>query len=185
MDEKYNYTPAELEKFAADPSYLLHHRRALADRRIQNFKRSMAGSEAQLESAALFTKAMVDRLGDTEKGRRIANYLLPDFPVGCRRLTPGPGFLEALVQDNVDLVWDNLGGFTETGIISKEAKKHYEFDVIVCATGFDTNFQPRFPLLGKGGVNLRDKWTKGDPEGYFGLTVPGFPNYFSEYSFKI
>jgi hypothetical protein len=27
--------------------------------------------------------------------------VIPDFAVGCRRLTPGPGYLEALCEDNV------------------------------------------------------------------------------------
>lgn len=46
---------------------------------------------------------MKDRLGDSEKGRRAAELLLPSFPVGCRRQTPGPGFLEAITQDNVEM----------------------------------------------------------------------------------
>lgn len=28
--------------------------------------------------------------------------VIPDFPVACRRLTPGPGYLEALCEDNVN-----------------------------------------------------------------------------------
>ena len=27
--------------------------------------------------------------------------VMPEFPVACRRLTPGPGYLEALCEDNV------------------------------------------------------------------------------------
>ena len=27
--------------------------------------------------------------------------VIPEFPVACRRLTPGPGYLEALCEDNV------------------------------------------------------------------------------------
>lgn len=27
--------------------------------------------------------------------------VIPDFGVACRRLTPGPGYLEALCEDNV------------------------------------------------------------------------------------
>ena len=29
--------------------------------------------------------------------------VMPDFPVSCRRLTPGPGYLEALCADNVSV----------------------------------------------------------------------------------
>ena len=31
----------------------------------------------------------------------LETLVLPDFPVACRRLTPGPGYLEALCEDNV------------------------------------------------------------------------------------
>lgn len=49
-------------------------------------------------------------------------------------------------------------------------------DTIVCATGFDVSFRPRFPIIGRDGVDLAAKW-KVDPESYFGLTVPGLPNF--------
>lgn len=32
--------------------------------------------------------------------------VIPDFAVACRRLTPGPGYLEALCQDNVRSVYE-------------------------------------------------------------------------------
>jgi hypothetical protein len=35
------------------------------------------------------------------KKPEIYDKLEPRFRPGCRRLTPGPGFLEALVEDNV------------------------------------------------------------------------------------
>lgn len=31
--------------------------------------------------------------------------------------------------------------------------------MIVCATGFDTSFAPRFPLVGRGGVSLAERWS--------------------------
>ena len=34
----------------------------------------------------------------------IYESMRPDFPPGCRRLTPGPGYLEALVEENVEFV---------------------------------------------------------------------------------
>ena len=35
--------------------------------------------------------------------------VIPSFSVSCRRLTPGPGYLEALVADNVGLGRPYLG----------------------------------------------------------------------------
>lgn len=31
-------------------------------------------------------------------------------------------------------------------------------DTIICATGFDVSYRPRFPIVGKNGVDLADKW---------------------------
>lgn len=171
--------PHEIQRFQEDPEYLLKHRRHLADRRIMEFKYSMADKKSQGVTYNVFKQSMIARLGDSEKGREIAAWLIPKFPVGCRRLTPGPGFLEALVQDNVTTMWDNIDSVDETGILTKDGQ-HVDLDVICCATGFDTTFRPRFPLTGKHGIDLAQKWTDGEPECYFGTTVPDFPNYFGE-----
>jgi len=39
----------------------------------------------------------------------IARSLIPDFPVACKRLTPGPGYLESLLADNVSLAPRPIG----------------------------------------------------------------------------
>jgi cation diffusion facilitator CzcD-associated flavoprotein CzcO len=176
MDSDYNFTEASLELFK-DPVVLRDYRAAIMDRRIENFTRAMADSDVQLKAQALFRKSMNDRLGDSEKGRKAAEMLLPDFPVGCRRQTPGPGFLEALVQDNVELRWDSVQSITEKGILLKSGVEK-EYDAIVCATGFDTTFKPAFPVIGRHGVDLAQKWTEEQPKAYFGISVPDMPNYF-------
>lgn len=83
MDSEYNFSEKSLELFK-DPEVLRAYRRAIMDRRIENFKRNMADSEIQQKAQALFRKSMIERLGDSEKGRRAAEVLLPNFPVGCR-----------------------------------------------------------------------------------------------------
>lgn len=50
-------------------------------------------SEAQKEIFDFFKKEMTSAL----EGRQdLIDALVPDFAVGCRRLTPAPGFLAAL-----------------------------------------------------------------------------------------
>lgn len=176
MDPEYNFTEATLEIFK-DPEVLRSYRAAIMDRRIDNFKRALADSEIQQRAQQLFRKSMVERLGDSEKGRKAADLLLPDFPVGCRRQTPGPGFLEALIQDNVEMRWDDVQSFTDKGILTRSGEEK-EYDVVVCATGFDTTFKPAFTLIGRNGVNLAERWTAGRPKAYFGIAVPDMPNYF-------
>lgn len=176
MDAEYNFADSSLEIFK-DPELLRSYRAAIMDRRVDNFKRAMADSDVQLKAQELFRESMAKRLGSSEKGRRAAEMLLPDFPVGCRRQTPGPGFLEALVQDEVEMRWDDVEYITSTGIKTKSGEEK-EYDVIVCATGFDTTFQPAFPLVGRNSVNLAEKWTTTQPKAYFGVAVPDMPNYF-------
>lgn len=178
MDEQYNYALHELQRFTEDPGYLLQHRQVLANKRIVAFKDQMLTPGFQARIDEDFRQYMLKRLGDSPKAKEIAKWLLPDFPVGCRRLTPGPGFLEALVRDNVDSHWDNIARIDTTGIVGKDGKTR-PVDAIFCATGFDTSFKPRISIIGRNGVNLADKWTKEDPEAYFGTLVSEMPNYFS------
>ncbi|KAF2467914.1 FAD/NAD(P)-binding domain-containing protein [Lindgomyces ingoldianus] len=178
VDEEYNYAPEELTRFKDDPEYLLEHRRELAEKRIDEFKAHMDDTESKARVNKLFRESMIGRLGESEKGREIAKWLLPEFPVGCRRLTPGPGFLEALVRDNVDSWWNDIDRITEKGIQKKDGTV-IELDAIFCATGFNTTFKPQFRLIGRNGVDLAKKWTDDEPMAYFSTTIPDFPNYFA------
>lgn len=121
----------------------------------------------------------------------IAAALIPDFPLGCKRLTPGPGkchidddvesrltstgYLDALTQDNVQFVTTDLARFTEKGIETVDGKE-YELDAIICATGFDTSTVPPFPVYGKNGVNLQDQRREDPGNTYLAVTVPDMPN---------
>lgn len=68
----------------------------------------------------------------------LVERLLPDFTVGCRRPTPGNGFLEALCSPKVDCVFDAIVEFTPKGIRTADGTEH-EFDAIICATGFNAD----------------------------------------------
>ena len=52
-----------------------------------------------------------------------------------------------------------------------------EFDIIVCATGFDISFCPAWEMIGKDGSRLADQWRE-SPEAYFGICAPNVPNHF-------
>ena len=65
----------------------------------------------------------------------------------------------------------------ERGCLSANGKE-YPLDVLICATGFDTSYKPRFPLIGIDGKSLSDMWAD-EAKGYLGVAAPGLPNYFS------
>lgn len=109
---------------------------------------------------------------------RLTKELIPDFPVGCRRITPSLGYLKALSQQNVQVITDGIKEVCSEGLVLDNGEV-IEVDVIVCATGFDLSFVPRFPILGENG-NLQDIWTENLPSAYMSCMVPGMPNYFSQ-----
>lgn len=109
---------------------------------------------------------------------RLVSRLIPDFAMGCRRLGPAEGFLEAMLEPHVELADGAITSFTPEGLITEEGVE-FKADVIICATGFDVSFRPYFPIVGRKGKNLSDHWSK-DPEAYFALAAAGFPNFMRE-----
>jgi cation diffusion facilitator CzcD-associated flavoprotein CzcO len=103
------------------------------------------------------------------------NKLIPDFTPGCRRLSPGDGYLEAFEKKHVEMNWNPIEKITEKGI--KTDKGEEEFDLIVTASGFDTSFVPPFELIGRKGAELTERWAV-DPDAFFSVQVDGMPNYF-------
>jgi hypothetical protein len=94
----------------------------------------------------------------------------------CRRATPGNGYLEALCSDKVQVVWGEIDSFDAHGIKSASGE-HFAVDAVICATGFDMSFCPRFPIVGSRGVDLQKKWAT-DPECYLSVSAAEMPNYF-------
>lgn len=125
-----------------------------------------------LKSLTMYMKVS---LGNDE---RLAKALIPTFPVGCRRLTPAPGYLSSLTVHNVRVVTDKIVKIVPKGLEISSGEV-IEVDLIVCATGYDVSFRPRFPIVGRTG-NLQDLWTENLPRAYMSCAVPGFPNYFSK-----
>lgn len=96
-------------------------------------------------------------------------------------MTPGHGYLEALVEDNVTVVGGGIRRFTAEGLETNDGKL-FNVDAIVCATGFDTTYRPSFKVIGQDGKDLRDVWAK-EPRSYISVGASGFPNYFSMFFF--
>jgi hypothetical protein len=172
-DGNFNYTPEEIAAWEKDPESYLKYRKALEIGMQGCFALTHRGTKEHEGAWSAFNQDMRNRL---EKKPEIAQHLIPEFPPLCKRLTPGPGYLEALVADNVSVIATNIERIDETGITTTDGK-HRPVEAIVCATGFDTSFQGRFPIYGRGGVNLQDRY-RARPETYLGVCVDQFPNFF-------
>lgn len=119
------------------------------------------------------TAHMTKALGGNKE---LMDAMIPKFPVGCRRLTPGVGYLESLGKENVRVVTQGITKITEKSF-ELTSGEVVEVDAIICATGFDVSFCPRFPIIGRKG-NLQDTWTKELPSAYMSCAVTNVPNYF-------
>jgi cation diffusion facilitator CzcD-associated flavoprotein CzcO len=67
----------------------------------------------------------------------IWQHLRPDYPPLCRRVAPGPHYLEALVEDNLNFIPKGVQKVVNNGIVDSDGVFR-ETDAIICATGFDT-----------------------------------------------
>ena len=92
-------------------------------------------------------------------------------------MTPGHGYLQALTKPNVEVFSGGPKRFFADGV-ELESGEILKVDAIVCATGFDSSFHSRFPLVGRNG-NLQDIWNTEVPKAYMSCAVAGLPNYFS------
>lgn len=106
----------------------------------------------------------------------LCDKLIPKWELGCRRITPGEGYLESFTRANVHLTQSPITKISENGLYTTDGKFH-EVDVLVCATGFDVSYSPKYPIIGRNGVSLGKKWAH-EPESYMSLACPDMPNYF-------
>ncbi|GAA5979807.1 hypothetical protein JCM5350_002055 [Sporobolomyces pararoseus] len=171
-----NHTFSEEEKkfWAENPEEYHKFRKSMEKELNSVHGVTMKGSELQLGAVEAFRQLMRKKL---EKKPHIAEKLIPTFPVACRRLTPGPGYLEALVEDNVDFISTGIKRITETGIETEDGASR-DYDTIVFATGFDTSYRPRIPIIGRNGTNVQDLWAD-VPSHYLSMAIgPDHPNFF-------
>jgi cation diffusion facilitator CzcD-associated flavoprotein CzcO len=106
--------------------------------------------------------------------------LVPNYPIGAKRVLFNDDYYPALTRRNVELIADGIEAILPAGIRTK-AGSTIAADVIVYATGFkSTEFLAPMTITGAGGRDLRDEWSKG-ARAYLGVTVSGFPNFFMLY----
>lgn len=113
----------------------------------------------------------------------IANLYGPVFGIPFFAVTPGVGYLEALCEDNVDVVTTGIERIVPEGIQTKDGQVH-KCDVLICATGFDVSTRPHFDVVGRDGYVFTDAFAK-TPKGYMTVTMSNMPNYFSKLALRL
>jgi len=170
-DPNPKYTNEERRQFQ-DPDYHLEHRKQIISRTNKSFYVFMKGDNNQ-EAMKAAAAQMAEKLNHDPV---LCQKLIPKWELGCRRITPGPGYLDAFLQPNCHLTDSPITKVSSNGVHTADGD-FLECDVIVCATGFDVSHRPRYPIIGMNNIDLSEKW-KDDPESYISVAVPNMPNYF-------
>ena len=106
------YTEAEKERFRNDSAYLHEYRKEIQRTNNRAFARFFKGSKAQQDCLEETKSLMLSRLNNNTQ---LASLLIPDWEVGCRRETPGPGYLECFNRSNVSLKRCGIRNITPEG----------------------------------------------------------------------
>ncbi|EEU41316.1 uncharacterized protein NECHADRAFT_45940 [Fusarium vanettenii 77-13-4] len=171
--ESTKFSKEQRERLLNDDEYYHEFRKQVErDANAVHFL-TLRDSKMQHETRKLVEADMRQRLG---KAPELADLILPSFAVGCRRLTPGVGYLEALQEPNVQVISTRIERVTPTGLQLVD-QTHVDLDVLICATGFKTAKAPPFPILGRGSVDMGMRFEP-YPETYLSVAMDGYPNFF-------
>ena len=171
----FKYSKDQIDEFVTNPEKHEEYSRDVEGELNKRFTLMHLKSTDQAASRNLVAGIMADKLGHDEK---LTKHMIPQFALGCRRMTPGSGYLESLRAENVEVVPKSAMRLTEKGVVDESGIEH-EVDAIVCATGFTTSFTPHFQTYGRNGAEIHKQF--GDfPVGYMGIAAENFPNFFRE-----
>jgi cation diffusion facilitator CzcD-associated flavoprotein CzcO len=127
-----------------------------------------------------------EKLGHLHLRRSVRNpetrqKLTPQYSLGCKRPSFSNTYLKAFNRANVLLETDPIETITSTGVRTVSGVTH-DVDVLILATGFKTfekGNMPAYPVQGIDGGDLESFWTENRFQAYRGVSVPGFPNFFT------
>lgn len=136
---------------------------------------------SDIDSNNLVADFVRGKLNEIVEDPEMARKLTPTtYPIGSKRIITDTDYWATFNRPNVGLVHlpeEPIQRFTTHGIETSE--KHYEFDAIVFATGYDnlTGALTRIDLQGRNGQTIKQSWADG-VHTYLGIMVSGFPNLF-------
>ena len=106
--------------------------------------------------------------------------MIPDYPVGGKRILISDDYYPTLNRENVELVTSGIDHLEEHAVVTEDGRT-IPVDVLIYATGFEsTAFLAPMAIHGRGGKLLQDEWS-GGARAYLGISVAGFPNLFLMY----
>lgn len=161
--------------FAAVPAARLLYRFSIWARFEARWVVFRKGSPVASKMERLFQK----ELGQIVSDDLPAEALIPDYPVGCKRILISNDWYPTLLRPDVSVVTEGIDRI-EPGAVVAGGTRH-PVDTIVFGTGFEsTGFLAPIRITGRGGRDLHEEWADG-AQAHLGITVTGFPNLFVLY----
>ncbi|ORW84533.1 cyclohexanone monooxygenase [Mycobacterium sp. IEC1808] len=171
-----SYTERERWLFAHIPFAKKLYRTRLWLRSESNISVIEHGSGKTEEFKAIALGMLEKTVADEELRRK----LTPDHPMGCKRLVFSSDYLPTLTRPNVEVLSSPARCLRARSLVTEDGTER-EVDVVVCATGYAAaDYLGELDVSGEGGTTLREVWRDG-AHAYFGIAVPGFPNFFMLY----
>lgn len=122
-DPNPKYTDEERERFK-DPEYHLQHRKGIISRTNKSFGIFLRGEKNE-EGMRLASEQMAEKL---RHDKRLCDILIPKWELGCRRITPGPGYLESFSLPNCDITNSPITRIASHGVHTADGS-FFECDV--------------------------------------------------------
>jgi len=116
------------------------------------------------------------------KKPELKEKLIPNFDMGCKRITVSNDYVKSFNSPNARLVTEKIDRIVSNGIVIKKGEEEEEelisCDAIVYATGFDLMASCKnMTVRGKSGQCLGEVWGA-TPNAYLGISCPDYPNLF-------
>jgi cation diffusion facilitator CzcD-associated flavoprotein CzcO len=103
--------------------------------------------------------------------------LTPHYAMGCKRVLLSNDFYPALTQPNVELVTELISHVNPHSIVTRDGRER-RADVLIFGTGFRVSETVQsVRVIGRGSIELSEFW-KSRQRAFWGITTPGFPNFF-------
>ena len=171
-----DYTRRERWVFAHVPFAKKLYRTRLWLRSEANISVIEHGSDKTQE----FTAIALDLLEKTVADEELRRQLTPDTPMGCKRLVFSSDYLPTLTRPNVEVLNSPARYLRARSLVTEDGTER-DVDVVVCATGYAAaDYLGELDVSGEQGQKLHEVWRDG-ARAYFGMAVPGFPNFFMLY----
>ncbi|WP_299563250.1 NAD(P)-binding domain-containing protein [uncultured Mycolicibacterium sp.] len=127
-----------------------------------------------------FTDIALRTLRAAVPDEQLRAKLVPDHPLGCKRLVFATDYLQALTQPHVEVIASPAKALRRRSLITADGTE-LDVDVVLCATGYAAaDYLGELEVVGEDGIRLRDLWRDG-AYAYLGMAVPRMPNFFMLY----